>query len=49
MTHQGSPGVEPEDFEQFEDKEESVVRGQRHNKLNVTTANVTTAQIPKSE
>ena len=49
MTHQGSPGVEPEDFEQLEDKEESVVSGQRHNKLNVTTANVTTAQIPKSE
>ena len=47
MTHQGSAGVKPADFEQLEDKEESVVRGQRHNKLNVTTANITTAQIPK--
>ena len=47
MTHQGSAGVKPADFEQLEDKEKSVVCGQRNNKLNVTTANITTAQIPK--
>ena len=42
MTNQGSAGVKPADFEQLEDKEESVVSGQKHNKINVTTA-----QIPK--
>ena len=42
MTNQGSAGVKPANFEQLEDKEESVVSGQRHNKINVTTA-----QIPK--
>ena len=42
MTNQGSAGVKPADFEQLEDKEESVVNGQKHNKINVTTA-----QIPK--